>query len=176
MQQALDTLCECALKRFAGAGFPRCVHFVFDEFANIGTIPDFERMITVTRSRNIAVSMICQSLSQLDENYGENNAATIVNACDTMLYLGGKSADTNQKIAEMIGKQTVANVSVNDSRGNNPTYTHNYGLIERDLMQGSEISRMPKDEALVLIKRGASVQGQEVRAFVAPPRITAGKG
>ena len=51
-----------------------------------------------------------------------------------MLYLGGKSADTNQKIAEMIGKQTVANVSVNDSRGNNPTYTHNYGLIERDLM------------------------------------------
>ena len=51
----------------------------------------------------------------------------------------------------MIGKQTVAYVSVNDSRGNNPTYTHNYSLIERDLMQGSEISRMPKDEALVLI-------------------------
>lgn len=150
MQQALDTLCEAALSRFSGA-LPRCVHFVFDEFANIGTIPDFERMITVTRSRNIAVSMICQSLSQLDENYGENNAATIMNACDTLLYLGGKSADTNQKIAEMIGKQTVANVSVNDSRGANPTYTHNYGLIERDLMQASEVSRMPRDHALVLI-------------------------
>lgn len=127
------------------------MHFVFDEFANIGTIPDFERMITVTRSRNIAVSMICQSLSQLDENYGENNAATIMNACDTLLYLGGKSADTNQKLADMIGKQTVANVSVNDSRGANPTYTHNYGLIERDLMQASEVSRMPRDQALVLI-------------------------
>lgn len=150
MQQALDTLCEAALSRFAGS-LPRCVHFVFDEFANIGTIPDFERMITVTRSRNIAVSMICQSLSQLDENYGENNAATIMNACDTLLYLGGKSADTNQKIADMIGKQTVANVSVNDSRGANPTYTHNYGLIERDLMQASEVSRMPRDQALVLI-------------------------
>lgn len=150
MQQALDTLCEAALSRFSGA-LPRCVHFVFDEFANIGTIPDFERMITVTRSRNIAVSMICQSLSQLDENYGENNAATIMNACDTLLYLGGKSADTNQKIADMIGKQTVANVSVNDSRGANPTYTHNYGLIERDLMQASEVSRMPRDQALVLI-------------------------
>ena len=150
MQQALDTLCEAALSRFSGA-LPRCVHFVFDEFANIGTIPDFERMITVTRSRNIAVSMICQSLSQLDENYGENNAATIINACDTLLYLGGKSADTNQKIADMIGKQTVANVSVNDSRGANPTYTHNYGLIERDLMQASEVSRMPRDQALVLI-------------------------
>ena len=150
MQQALDTLCEAALSRFSGA-LPRCVHFMFDEFANIGTIPDFERMITVTRSRNIAVSMICQSLSQLDENYGENNAATIMNACDTLLYLGGKSADTNQKIADMIGKQTVANVSVNDSRGANPTYTHNYGLIERDLMQASEVSRMPRDQALVLI-------------------------
>ncbi len=150
LQQALDTLCEAALSRFSGA-LPRCVHFVFDEFANIGTIPDFERMITVTRSRNIAVSMICQSLSQLDENYGENNAATIMNACDTLLYLGGKSADTNQKIADMIGKQTVANVSVNDSRGANPTYTHNYGLIERDLMQASEVSRMPRDQALVLI-------------------------
>ena len=150
MQQALDTLCEAALSRFSGA-LPRCVHFVFDEFANIGTIPDFERMITVTRSRNIAVSMICQSLSQLDENYGENNAATIMNACDTLLYLGGKSADTNQKIADMIGKQTAANVSVNDSRGANPTYTHNYGLIERDLMQASEVSRMPRDQALVLI-------------------------
>ena len=155
MQQALDTLCEAALSRFSGA-LPRCVHFVFDEFANIGTIPDFERLITVTRSRNIAVSMICQSLSQLDENYGENNAATIMNACDTLLYLGGKSADTNQKIADMIGKQTVANVSVNDSRGANPTYTHNYGLIERDLMQASEVSRMPRDQALVLIN-GAQV-------------------
>lgn len=150
MQQALDALCGVALSRFSGS-LPRCVHFVFDEFANIGVIPDFERMITVTRSRNIAVSMILQSLSQLDENYGENNAATIMNACDTLLYLGGKSADTNQKIADMIGKQTVANVSVNDSRGANPTYTHNYGLIERDLMQASEVSRMPRDEALVLI-------------------------
>ena len=95
--------------------------------------------------------MILQSLSQLDENYGENNAATIMNACDTLLYLGGKSADTNQKIADMIGKQTVSSVSVNDSRGANPTYTHNYNLIERDLMQASEVSRMPRDEALVLI-------------------------
>ncbi len=88
-------------------------------------------MITVTRSRNIAVSMILQSLSQLDETYGENNAKTIVNACDTLLFLGGKSSDTNQKIADMIGKQTVSNVSVNDSRGANPTYTHNYGHRRR---------------------------------------------
>ena len=58
---------------------------------------------------------------------------------------------------------------------NNPTYTHNYGLIERDLMQGSEISRMPKDEALVLIN-GAQASRTRSTCFVAPPRITAGKG
>lgn len=171
MQQSLDSLCETALSRFSGR-LPRCVHFVFDEFANIGTIPDFERMITVTRSRNIAVSMILQSLSQLEESYGENNAKTIMNACDTLLFLGGKSADTNQKIADMIGKQTVANVSVNDSRGANPTYTHNYGLIERELMQASEVARMPRDEALVLIN-GAQAFKDKKYPLEAHPRYGA---
>ena len=168
MQQSLDSLCETALSRFSGR-LPRCVHFMFDEFANIGTIPDFERMITVTRSRNIAVSMILQSLSQLEESYGENNAKTIMNACDTLLFLGGKSADTNQKIADMIGKQTVANVSVNDSRGANPTYTHNYGLIERELMQASEVARLPRDEALVLIN-GAQAFKDKKYPLEAHPR------
>ena len=150
MQQALDTLCECALKRFAGR-LPRCVHFMFDEFANIGTIPDFERMITVTRSRNIAVSMICQSLSQLDENYGENNAATIVNACDTLLYLGGKANETNEEISKMAGKQTVASETQSDSRGAGWTRTVNRGISERDLIQPAEVARMPREDALVLV-------------------------
>lgn len=95
MQQALDTLCECALKRFAGR-LPRCVHFVFDEFANMTPLPDFERMIAVTRSRNIAVSMIYQSLSQLDENYGEQRGSDRERLRHDALP-GGKSADTNQR-------------------------------------------------------------------------------
>lgn len=150
MHLAMDTLCEVALSRFQGR-LPRPVHFMFDEFANIGRVPDFERMITVTRSRNIAVSMILQSLSQLKETYGDNNAATIVNACDTFVYLGGKSNETNKEISEMVGKQTVKNMTVNDSRGANPSTTRNYGVFERDLIQASEIARMPRDEGLVLI-------------------------
>ncbi len=106
MWQSVDSLCDTALSRLGGR-LPTRVHFVFDEFANIGTIPDFERMITVTRSRNISVSMILQSFAQLEESYGEKNAKTIMDACDTTLFLGGKSADTNQEISEMIGKQTV---------------------------------------------------------------------
>ena len=150
MHEAIDTLCETALKRFGGR-LPRTVHFVFDEFANIGHIPDFERTITVTRSRNIAVSIILQSLSQLKETYGDNNAQTIVNACDTLVFLGGKSNETNREISEMVGKQTVKNVTVNDSRGANPSTTRNYGVFERDLIQASEVARLPRDEGLVLI-------------------------
>ncbi len=150
MDTAINALCAAALEDHGGS-LPRTVHFVFDEFANIGRIPDFERTITVTRSRNIAVSMILQSLSQLKETYGENNAETIVNACDSLLYLGGKSNETNKQICDMAGKQTVANVTSTDSRGSSWSRTVNYGLAERDLIQPAEVARMPRDKAIVLL-------------------------
>lgn len=150
MDTAINALCAAALEDHGGS-LPRTVHFVFDEFANIGRIPDFERTITVTRSRNIAVSMVLQSLSQLKETYGENNAETIVNACDSLLYLGGKSNETNKQICDMAGKQTVANVTSTDSRGSSWSRTVNYGLAERDLIQAAEVARMPRDKAIVLL-------------------------
>ena len=150
MDTAMNALCASALELHGGS-LPRPVHFVFDEFANIGRIPDFERTITVTRSRNIAVSMVLQSLSQLKAAYGEDNAETIVNACDTLLYLGGKSNETNRQICDMAGKQTVANVTASDSRGSGWSRTVNYGLAERDLIQPAEVARMPRDRALVLV-------------------------
>ena len=114
-------------------------------------IPDFERTIAVTRSRNIAVSMIAQSLSQLKETYGDNNAETIVNACDTLLYLGGKANETNEEISKMAGKQTVASETQSDSRGAGWTRTVNRGISERDLIQPAEVARMPREDALVLV-------------------------
>ena len=134
-----------------GGSLRTTVHFVFDEFANIGRIPDFERTIAVTRSRNIAVSMIAQSLSQLKETYGDNNAETIVNACDTLLYLGGKANETNEEISKMAGKQTVASETQSDSRGAGWTRTVNRGISERDLIQPAEVARMPREDALVLV-------------------------
>ena len=116
MDTAVSALCAEALEAHGGS-LPTTVHFVFDEFANIGRIPDFERTIAVTRSRNIAVSMIAQSLSQLKETYGDNNAETIVNACDTLLYLGGKANETNEEISKMAGKQTVASETQSDFAG-----------------------------------------------------------
>ena len=115
MWQTMDVLCNTALLRYGGS-LPTPVHFILDEFANIGTVPDFERTIAVVRSRNISCSIILQSLSQLKAAY-DDSAQTITDCCDTMLFLGGKSSETNREISEAIGKQTLATLSVNDSRG-----------------------------------------------------------
>lgn len=149
MWQTMDVLCNTALMRFGGS-LPTPVHFILDEFANIGTVPDFERTIAVVRSRNISCSIILQSLSQLKAAY-DDSAQTITDCCDTMLFLGGKSSETNREISEAIGKQTLSTLSVNDSRGSNSSTTRNYAKGERDLMQASEVGRLPRDEAIVMI-------------------------
>ena len=149
MWQTLDVLCNVALKRHAGH-LPTHVHFILDEFANIGHVPDFERTIAVVRSRNISCSIILQSLAQLKSRY-KDDAQTIQDCCDTTLFLGGKSGETNKEISEAAGKQTVSTITFNDSRGSNSSRTRNHNRQERDLIQPSEVGRLPRDEAIVLI-------------------------
>lgn len=161
MQQALDTLCDCALRRFAGR-LPRCVHFVFDEFANIGELPNFEQTISTVRSRNISCSVIVQSFAQLEKRYREG-AEIIKDNCDTTLFLGGKAVKTNKEISEAIGKETVSAMTVNDSRGQGSSTTRNRQIIERDLMQASEVGRLPRDEAIVLIAGANPIRDKKYR-------------
>lgn len=149
MWQAIDVLCAVALERHGGR-LPVPVHFVLDEFANIGKLPDFEHTVSVVRSRNISCSIILQSLSQLKGPYGDD-AQTIIDCCDTTLFLGGKSTETNKVISEAIGKQTIRTINSSDSRGSNSSVTRNYSTSERDLMQPSEVGRLPRTEAIVLI-------------------------
>ncbi|WP_439651867.1 VirD4-like conjugal transfer protein, CD1115 family [Paraeggerthella hominis] len=149
MWQTLDVLCLRALKKYGGE-LPTPVHFMFDEFANIGRIPDIETMISVVRSRNISMSIILQSMGQLKDQY-KDKAQTIIDNCDTTLFLGGKSTDTNKQISEMIGKETVSVTTFNESRGANRSSTKNYNLIERDLMQASEVGRLDRDKAIVML-------------------------
>ena len=149
MWQTMDVLCNTALFKYGGS-LPTPVHFILDEFANIGTVPDFERTIAVVRSRNVSCSIILQSLSQLKAAY-DDSAQTITDCCDTLLFLGGKSSETNREISEAIGKQTLSTLSVNDSRGSNSSTSRNYAKGERDLLQASEVGRLPRDEAIVMI-------------------------
>lgn len=149
MWQAMNILCKRALVDYGGA-LPVPVQFMFDEFANIGKLPDVEKAVAVIRSRNISMSIGLQSLSQLKSKY-DDDAAVIVDCCDTTLFLGGKSTDTVKEIAESVGKQTVSTITWNESRGASASSTRNWNTIERDLMQAAEVAKLPRDEAIVLI-------------------------
>lgn len=149
MWQTIDQLCRKALTDYGGR-LPTPVNFIFDEFANIGTIPDIEEKIAVVRSRNIGLSLILQSVAQLESRY-EKTAKTLIDCCDTTLFLGGKSNSTNKEIAEMIGKETISQVTYNQTQGQNASATKNLQIQGRDLIDAAEIGKMSRRKAIVLI-------------------------
>lgn len=159
MWQTIDQLCRKALTTYGGR-LPTPVHFVFDEFANIGTIPQIEETIAVTRSRNIGISIILQSMAQLEAKY-DKKAQTIVDCCDTTLFLGGKSNSTNKELAEMIGKQTINQMTYNESSGQSPSATKNMQIQGRDLIDAAEIGKMSRKKALLLIAGANPLQDEK---------------
>lgn len=149
MWQTIDQLCRKALTAYGGK-LPTPVHFIFDEFANIGTIPQIEETIAVTRSRNIGITIILQSMSQLESKY-DKKAQTIVDCCDSTLFLGGKSNSTNKEIAEMIGKQTINQMTYGESAGQSSSASKNLQIQGRDLIDAAEIAKMSRKKAILLI-------------------------
>lgn len=149
MWQTIDQLCRKALTDYGGK-LPTPVHFIFDEFANIGTIPQIEETIAVTRSRNIGITIILQSMSQLESKY-DKKAQTIVDCCDTTLFLGGKSNSTNKEIAEMVGKQTINQMTYGESAGQSSSASKNLQIQGRDLIDAAEIAKMSRKKAILLI-------------------------
>ncbi|MEG2932900.1 MAG: type IV secretory system conjugative DNA transfer family protein [Gordonibacter sp.] len=148
MWQTVHMLCRKADVDCKGE-LKRPVHLILDEFANAGKLPDIEHAITTIRSRNIFMTIILQSFAQLESRY-EKDAQTIVDNCDTLLFLGGKSNDTNEMISKMIGKETVDTISTNVSRGANGSTSRNMARVERDLMQAAEVGRLDRGKAIVL--------------------------
>ena len=140
---------EQAYKDFDGR-LPIHVRFMLDEFANLGVIPDADKKLSVMRSRNISASIVLQSISQLDKNY-KDTKETIIDNCDSLLFLGSKSTKTNKEIAEQIGKTTVHNTSVTESKGQSGNYLEADQILGRYLIDPAEIGRMERDECLVLI-------------------------
>ena len=149
MWQSIDILCRRALEKYNGK-LPTMVNFIFDEFANIGTIPDIEQTIAVTRSRNIGISIILQSVAQLESRY-DKKAKTIIDCCDTTLFLGGKSNSTNKEISEMIGKQTINQKTFGETRGQSGSSSKNIQIQGRDLIDAAEIGKMNRREVILLI-------------------------
>jgi len=149
MYQMFDLLSLKADTEYEGK-LPVHVRCILDEFANIGKIPDFHQVISTIRSREISCMLMLQSLTQLNAPYKED-ANTIIDCCDTLVFLGGKSLKTTKDISEMIGKTTIDRQTVNESKGQSDSYSVNNQILGRDLIDPAEIGRLKRNECLVLI-------------------------
>ena len=115
------------------------VRCLLDEFANIGEIPQFEKLIATIRSREISASIILQAKSQLKAIY-KDNADTIEGNCDTMLFLGGKEKSTLKEISESLGKETIDSFNTSTNRGQSESYGMNYQKLGKELMSQDELA------------------------------------
>lgn len=149
MYQMFNLLCEKADNEYNGL-LPFSVSCLLDEFANIGKIPNFEHLISTIRSRGISCMPVLQSIGQLTSAY-KDDAETIVDNCDTVVFLGGKSQKTTKQISEMIGKTTIDSQNINESRGQTGSYSMNNTILARDLIDPAEIGKLKRSECLVLI-------------------------
>ena len=138
--QLTNLLCDKADDVYGGR-LPVHVRFILDEFANIGQIPQFDKLIATIRSREISASIILQSQSQLKAIY-RDNADTIVGNCDTMLFLGGKEKTTLKEISEILGKETIDSFNTSENRGKEISHGLNYQKLGKDLMTQDEIATM----------------------------------
>lgn len=147
--QLFNMLCTIADEKYRG-GLPTHVRFLLDEFANIGLIPNFDKLIATIRSRNISATIILQTASQLKAIY-KDNADTILGNCDTSVFLGGKEKSTVKAISEDLGKETINDYNESRTRSNNDSYGQNYSKLSRSLMTEDELQTMPRDTCIVQI-------------------------
>lgn len=147
--QLFNMLCTIADEKYKGS-LPTHVRFMLDEFANIGLIPNFEKLIATIRSRNISATIILQAMSQLKTIYKES-ADTIIGNCDTSIFLGGKEPETVKALSEELGKETIDDYNESKTRSNNDSFGQNYSKLGRDLMTRDELLRMERDQCIVQI-------------------------
>ena len=140
--QMFNLLCTKADNNPDGSGkLKHHVRCILDEFANIGLIPDFDKLIATIRSREISACIILQALSQLKAIY-KDNADTIVGNCDTTLFLGGKEKTTLKEISEILGKETIDDFDTSESRGQSQSYSTNNKKLGKELMSQDELAVM----------------------------------
>ena len=136
--QLFNLLCDKADDVYGGR-LPVHVRCLLDEFANIGLIPKFEKLIATIRSREISASIILQAQSQLKAIY-KDNADTIIGNMDSQVFLGGSEPTTLKELSEALGKETIDTFNTSDTRGNSPSYGTNYQKLGKELMSRDELA------------------------------------
>ncbi|CAI3415762.1 type IV secretory system conjugative DNA transfer family protein [Enterococcus cecorum] len=148
--QLFSLLCDKADDVYGGR-LPVHVRCLLDEFANIGLISKFEKLIATSRSREISASIILQAQSQLKAIY-KDNADTIVGNCDSTLFLGGKEKTTFKELSETLGKETIDLYNTSGTRSNANSYGLNYQKIGKDLMSQDEITIMDGSKCIFQLR------------------------
>ena len=136
---------------FYNGRLPVHVRFLLDEFANIGQIPKFEKLIATIRSREMSASIILQTQSQLKAIY-KDHAETIMGNCDTMLFLGGKEKTTLKDISESLGKETIDLYNNSENRGRERSHGINYQKMGKELMTIDELAIMDSDNCILQLR------------------------
>lgn len=148
--QLFNLLCEKADDKYGGR-LPIHVRCLLDEFANIGKIPMFEHLISTIRSREISVNIVLQSQAQLKSVY-KDNTDTIIDNCDSYLFLGGRGKETLKDLSEMLGKETIDTYNTGDSRGTQTSYNTNYQKLGKELMSFDELATMEGGKCILQLR------------------------
>ena len=148
--QLFNLLCDKA-DDFYGGRLPVHVRLILDEFANIGQIPNFDKLIATIRSREISASIILQSQSQLKTIY-KDAADTIVGNCDSTLFLGGKEKSTLKEISELLGKETIDLYNQSENRGSQISHGLSYQKLGKELMSQDELAVMDGGKCIYMLR------------------------
>lgn len=148
--QLFQQLFYAADHKYGGA-LPIHVHFLMDEFANVSLPDDFDKILSVMRSRGVSVSIILQNLAQLKALY-EKQWESIVGNCDEFLYLGGNEQSTHKYVSELLGKETIDSNTYGRSDGMRGNFSTNYQILGRELMTADEVRLLDNKYAILFIR------------------------
>ena len=148
--QLFNLLCEKADDVYGGR-LPVHVRCLIDEMANIGQIPNLEKLIATIRSREISACLVLQARSQLKAIY-KDNADTIIGNCDSQIFLGGSEPTTLKELTEALGKETIDTFNTSDTRGNSPSYGTNYQKLGKELMSRDELAVMNGSKCILQLR------------------------
>jgi type IV secretion system protein VirD4 len=148
--QLFNLLCEKADDVYGGR-LPVHVRCLIDECANIGQIPNLEKLIATIRSREISACLILQTRSQLKAIY-KDNADTIIGNCDSQIFLGGSEPTTLKELSAALGKETIDTFNTSDTRGNSPSYGTNYQKLGKELMSQDELAVLDGSKCILQLR------------------------
>ncbi|MGN0553781.1 MAG: VirD4-like conjugal transfer protein, CD1115 family [Oscillospiraceae bacterium] len=148
--QLFDTLYDRAINFYHGS-LTCHVRFILDEFANVGKIPEFEKILATCRKFEISAQVILQNLSQLKRMY-EKSWEELPGNCDTMIYLGGKDQFTNEYLSKELGKETIDQQSINQTKGKQGSSSYNNAILGRELATIDELSTMDNNDCIVMVR------------------------